>query len=319
MTIELRALDKADIPAVAALYTAAEVVDDTGEHYSEADVEEEFANPEIELGKDVVGAFDGDELVGCFSVMARRDEDDRKANAFGLTRPDRRGEGIGTLLVTAMLARARELQRVSGASLRLLTTGRADQADQAALLASVGMVPERWSFGMRAALGDVPVPAGLPAGYAVRPYQPDDSDRWMAAHNVAFLDHPNFSVWVASEWQHWVAGNRSFRPELSFLVSPEGRPDVIAAYVQTNEYDAVQEVTGRREAYVAKVGTVPDHRGKGLASALLRHCLVAYQDAGYDDAALDVDSMNPSGALGIYERAGFEVERRFTTYSRVIG
>jgi mycothiol synthase len=52
-----------------------------------------------------------------------------------------------------------------------------------------------------------------------------------------------------------------------------------------------------------------------VAGILLQHCLKAYQEAGYDEASLDVDSENPTGALGIYERAGFEVESRWTNYA----
>ena len=90
------------------------------------------------------------------------------------------------------------------------------------------------------------------------------------------------------------------------------------AYVQTNEYDAYFTATGRREAYVGKVGTLREYRGRGIASTLLGHCLRAYRDAGYDEASLDVDSENPTGALGVYRRAGFEVETRRTDYALTV-
>ena len=32
-------------------------------------------------------------------------------------------------------------------------------------------------------------------------------------------------------------------------------------------------------------------------------------------ASLDVDSENPTGALGLYERAGFRTDRRWTNYA----
>ena len=69
-----------------------------------------------------------------------------------------------------------------------------------------------------------------------------------------------------------------------------------------------------REAYVAKVGTLDAHRRRGLAGVLLQIALERYRDAGYDRAALDVDSENPTGALGVYERAGFRTTKRWTTY-----
>jgi ribosomal protein S18 acetylase RimI-like enzyme len=136
-----------------------------------------------------------------------------------------------------------------------------------------------------------------------------------ASHNTAFVDHPEFTPWTDVMWKQWVTGSRNFRPELSFVVVEAGRPERVVAYLQSNEYDAYFEATGRREAYVAKVGTLREFRGRGLAAALLRHALAAYQQAGFDEASLDVDSENPTGALGIYQRAGFEVETRWTNYA----
>lgn len=316
MSITLGPIGLDAVPALAKLHQAAEAVDDTGEHYNEDDLAEELENPDLELGEDVIGAYDGDELVGYCLVMARRAGDNRKAYVFGMTHPDRRGEGIGTRLAEAMLARAEEMR--GGSPLKLVCTVLATNTAQCELLASFGLAPDRWQFGMRTTLADrVEVPP-VPAGYAVRHYQPSDEEPWLAVHNEAFRDHPNFSMWELSEWRQWVTTSRNFRSELSFFLTPEGDPGCIAAYVQTNEYDAYEQATGRREAYVAKVGTLPAHRGRGLAGWLLRHCLAAYRAAGFDESSLDVDSMNPTGALGIYERAGFETERRFATYARTL-
>ena len=40
----------------------------------------------------------------------------------------------------------------------------------------------------------------------------------------------------------------------------------------------------------------------------------AYRDAGYHESSLDVDTNNPTGAFGLYERAGYKVETRKTFY-----
>ena len=132
-------------------------------------------------------------------------------------------------------------------------------------------------------------------------------------HNRAFRDHPNFTPWSEITWEQFVTESRSFRPHLSFVVVLDGS-DEIVAYLQTAEADANLEATGRREAYVSRIGTLREHRGQGLATSLLGHCLQVCRDAGYDEASLDVDSENPSGALSIYKRAGFKVESRWTNY-----
>lgn len=320
MDLDLLPLGTEDIPALARLLAAVEQVDRTGEHYNEADLAEELANPDIELGKDVVGAFSADELVGYFSVYPRSsDEAQLKVHVEGAVHPSWRGRGIGSRLVEGMRARADEVHAERRPDLPALyaVSGLSANEGQERLLTDFGWVAERWNFMMRANLEAVAVeaPPEVADGLELRRYRPEDAEAMRASHNAAFVDHPEFTPWTDVMWKQWVTGSRNFRPELSFVVVESGHPERIVAYLQSNEYDAHFEATGRREAYVAKVGTLREFRGRGLAAALLRHALAAYREAGFDEASLDVDSENPTGALGIYERAGFEVESRWTNYA----
>jgi ribosomal protein S18 acetylase RimI-like enzyme len=100
-------------------------------------------------------------------------------------------------------------------------------------------------------------------------------------------------------WKQWVTGSHTFRPAVTFVVTPVGGDEIVGD-VTTHEFEVYFDATGQREAYVAKVGVVAGHRGRGLAGALLGHTLRAYADAGYDESALDVDSENaaPWGSTG---------------------
>ncbi len=317
MTVTLRPLATTDISDLARLMAEAEEADRTSEHYSVADLEEEFANPDIEVGKDFVGAYEDDRLVGYFSVYPRStDGSHQKLNVGGTVTPARRGQGIGTTLVTAMLARVDEVhaERHPGLPAKVVTSGISSNATQERLLTDAGFTTDRWTFAMRATLGAGDVPPALPEGLELRRYDDSLAAAMQAAHNEAFLDHPNFTPWTDVMWRQWVTGSRSFRPELSFVVVERAAPKRVVAYLQSAEFDAHHAATGRREAYVGKVGTLREFRGRGLAGTLLRHALAAYHAAGYDEAALDVDSQNPTGALGVYERAGFAVESRWTDY-----
>ncbi|GAA4693309.1 GNAT family N-acetyltransferase [Nocardioides nanhaiensis] len=319
--VTLRPLTTDDIPAHAALLAACEAVDDTGEHYSAADLVEEYANPDLDPAQDIVGAWSGEELVGYALVYPRStDGTHQRVHLEGMTHPEHRGLGIGSLLVGAMLARADAVhaERHPDLPLRLGVHGVSTNRAQEELLAEHGLVPDRWSFAMRVRLPvGAAAPPSLPEDLALHTWTPELDPALHAAHNEVFLDHPGFTPWTEVMWEQWVRGSRSFRPDVTLLLTPRDRPDHVVAYVQTSEFDAHQEATGRREAYVAKVGTRREHRGRGLAALLLGEALRRYADAGYDEAALDVDSENPTGALGLYRRAGFEVERRFTTYALV--
>lgn len=322
MDVTLRGLERADIPAWNRLLAAIEAVDRTGEHYNEADLEEELNNPDLEPGLDLVGAFvpngAAGELVGFFGVYPRTaGEEYHKLSLEGAVRPDLRGRGIGTRLAQAMKHRALEAHEARHPELPafLSVRGLADNTAQRDLLAGLGLTPERWAFVMRADLARLPGQPPLPEGLEVRTYRPELSAALHEAHNAAFVDHPHFTPWSETMWKQWVTGARAFRPEHTLLAVDPAAPDRVVGYVQTMEYDAYEQQTGRREAYVAKVGTRREHRGRGLAGALLGQALLGYRAAGYDEASLDVDSENPTGALGIYRRAGFEVETRWTDYT----
>ena len=215
-----------------------------------------------------------------------------------------------------MLARgtAAAAERCPDLPARITTTGLSRNAEQEGLLTAHGMRGERWNLVMCTALTDLPDPPPLPAGYEFRPYHESMGSAVLDAHNRAFGgDHPNFTPWTETMWKQWVTGSHTFRPAMSVVVVPSGSEQVVG-YVTTQEFEGYQQATGRREAYVGKVGTLREHRGRGIAAALLGRCLQTYADAGYDEASLHVDSQNPTGALGVYERTGFAVESRWTNY-----
>jgi ribosomal protein S18 acetylase RimI-like enzyme len=92
----------------------------------------------------------------------------------------------------------------------------------------------------------------------------------------------------------------------------------VAGFLLTKEFEADTTATGIREAYVDTIGTRAAWRGRGIATALLVHALTHYPQHGYRRASLDVDADNPSGALGLYQRHGFEVTQRRTVYAKPI-
>ena len=310
-----------DAPAVNALMAAAEAVDRTGEHYNLEDLREELENPMIDVATDWLVAESAGALVGHSHLAPRAPADGAiSVDVDGTVHPEFRRQGIGSELVARSVERARAYAAERGAGLRCSVTVSAPSrnTDLASIVEGLGLRAERYQFVMladlHAPLPDVPEGGGrgLPDGFVLSTWEDLDADEIREVHNRAFADHPGFTAWDAEMWSQWVWDSRALRRGLSLLARDE--TGAIAAYLESNEYDAVAEATGIREAYVAKVGTSDTHRRRGLASALLRLALERYREAGFDRAALDVDSENPTGALGVYERAGFQTDQRWTNY-----
>jgi ribosomal protein S18 acetylase RimI-like enzyme len=72
----------------------------------------------------------------------------------------------------------------------------------------------------------------------------------------------------------------------------------------------------RRRGYTEGIFTLREWRGRGIASALIARNLRLLRDRGMTEAALSVDTENPSGALGLYERHGFREHDRLIIFRK---
>jgi ribosomal protein S18 acetylase RimI-like enzyme len=60
----------------------------------------------------------------------------------------------------------------------------------------------------------------------------------------------------------------------------------------------------------------PAWRRRGLGGLLLCAALESYRSAGYERSALTVDTGNPTGALALYERAGYATKGAFVPWTK---
>jgi mycothiol synthase len=317
MDVTLRPLTAAHTVAWADLLAEVERVDHAGDYRNVDSLEEELRDSSDNGAENIVGAFEGGDLVGYFGVLPRGESEGAfTVHLRGAVVPTRRGEGIGTKLVAAMVARGTSAaaERRPDLPVRLSATGLSTMVAQGELLTAHGLRAERWNLVMRTGLQDLPDARALPQGYEFRGYETSMDTALLAAHNHAFDgSHPNFTRWSDIMWTREVTGSHTFRPAATIVVVAAGS-DQIVGYVVTHEFEGYLRATGRREAYITKVGVVPEHRGRGISAALLSYALPAFRHAGYDEAALDVDAQNPTGALRVYERVGFSVESRWIKY-----
>ena len=232
---------------------------------------------------------------------------------WGNVDPAYRRRGIGRALLHENLRRVAE-RTTSGEDgdleprIRGFVEG--PQIGHRVLLESEGFTPARWFFTMvRRAREEIPE-APLPDGIEIRPVQPEHHRAIFDAENEAFLDH-----WMARD--HTEADFKKLfrRSDIDtdlWVVAWDG--DQVAGVVQNWIWPDENETLGIARGWLEHISVRRPWRRRGLGRAITAEALRRLRDAGMTLAALGVDADNPTGALGLYEGLGFEVETRSTAY-----
>ncbi len=317
-----RPLRREDAAALTELMAAAEAVDHTEENYDEDDVVEDFMNDLIDLEADTRLVWDGKRLIAYALVSGmRRVSDVHSVFASGTVHPDYRRRGLGRELLRWSLARAERLhaERHPTVAANLLVHVAEQNVGLAALAKSEGLDEIRFWFDMIRTLEnpDPPLADVQPArGVRIEPFDISRDEEVRQAHNTAFDGHFGSTERDPDEWQHYFTGARAFRPDLSLLAVEDDAGAALAGYLLAYVYAADVLANGRREVYLGQIGTLPDFRGRGVGSALLATALRNWSAAGHQVTSLGVDTANGTGALGLYERAGYRVQKRSSSWGR---
>jgi mycothiol synthase len=312
-----RPLTDADVPSLHVLLAAIEEADDAPFRTDVDEVAESLRGGWKDVPRDTLGGVDADGRLVAWASVEVRPGDTRTVRAFleGGVHPQWRGRGVGRAVLAWQEGRGRQKLAESGkaAPARLVAYVEDGAVGTQRLVRAAGFEPRRWYRGMRRDLAQ-PLPDIPPLdGLRVVPWSPDLDEEVRQAHNDAFRDHWGSEPATAESW----AGGRSkFAPAWSFLVLDEtGDRPVVAGYALSSRFEQDWAVHGYTGGYTSTLGVRRAYRRRGVAPALLVASMAAFRDDGMQYAELDVDSENPSGALGLYTRLGYEVIHGSAMYS----
>lgn len=228
--------------------------------------------------------------------------------------PDFRRRGIGTWIHAEAEAHARNrAAELPSEREHVFGSWQPDVAVAAqALLRREGFSPVRYFFDMvRPTLDDIgefPLPDGL----ELRPMTDDLTRQLWDADVEAFQDHWGGFDGSPERLEEWKRDPK-WDPSL-FVVAWDG--DEIAGGV-INEINATENAAfNRRRGWLASVFVRRQWRRRGLGRALVAESLRVFRDRGMTSAGLGVDADNPTGALRLYEEAGFQVDFRSTAFRK---
>jgi len=246
--------------------------------------------------------------------------DDRLAHEYrafldGRVHPDYRGQGLGSFILHWMETRARQILTAQKEDLPVvLRVDFYDRSDDAlALFEQYGFrfvfAEEEWRRDLRQA---VPV-TELPEGMAVVTWTPQRATLFFDVYQDALRERPGFPNWSEDTWRLNFTGGAGFRPDLSLLLlqGPEAVGFAIC-HVETEGADDPADV-----GWIVQMGVRPAWRKRGLGSALLHEAMRGFRAEGLRWAALEVN-INNEAALLLYQRLGFERQRRRTVYKKTV-
>jgi ribosomal protein S18 acetylase RimI-like enzyme len=189
------------------------------------------------------------------------------------------------------------LSRAAGAAAAQVWVG----PGQAGVLQSLGLEKVRpwWRMDHPLARSELPTPVPV-EGYRLLDGTGVAKGSWAQMHNRSFADHWRFSPRTEEEL---IAGKP---PELCLMAvtASSGEPAAVTlSQLETYSEDPRPQPVG----LVSSVGTVPEHRRRGLATWLVAETLLRLQNAGAHYTSLYVDGLNETRAFDAYRKLGFEL------------
>jgi len=308
-SVSWRRATLADVDAIVELFAAIAVADHPEWSETRDEVEDEMSHSWVDLEKDsVIAEADGQVVAHGLQIAPPDPETIVRSFALGGVRPSHRGLGIGRALLDWHRTRARQHLAASDLELPGWSMLYVEEKNESGvrLAHRVGLSLVRYFTKMERDLADDIPELALPDGLVLAIPTPADSARIMVAKNDAFRDHWGSQPSVEEGWNSMMS-QPTVRWDLSVIataVDGTGGEDV-AGFVMTQVYPDDFEHQGYVGGYIPLVGVVKEWRRQGVAPALLAAAFKLYREAGHERVALDVDSENPSGALGLYTGMGF--------------
>lgn len=317
--LEWRPLAFDNLSEVSGLLTAIEHYDEPGDRHSLEQLEEAYrdANRPPEQSA-LLGRLPGGQAVAYgWNYVEPDDINPRRVYLTGGVHPGFRGRGIGRALLAWQMDRARdydrETRRPEFGPLQQVCFVDDHLVDRRDLLHAAGFSPLRWSVDMTMVFGPAAADTAWPSGVEMVPYEASMSEQVRQCHNRCFAAKPMAQPVPEDAWQRSLRRS-SFHPEWSW-VARDVETGAIIGYALNSGYESDWTEQGHSEGWTDRLGVLPEHRGRGIAGALLQSSILSFRRAGLEGAGLGVDLFHATAGRGVYERVGYHAARTTIMYA----
>jgi mycothiol synthase len=295
---------EADLAQIAALQNACEVVDQLDMSTSADELRTEFEDPRLDTARNLRLWEDDGRLVGFGQLWALVTPEELNGRLQMWVLPEARGSGLESQIIAWGAERLGAEASEHGKPGRLRIQAREDQAEWRTLLQAEGFSIDRYSYVMQRSLDEPIDTPRIPEGFVIREVAgAHEAVQWTEMFNLSFIDHPGSSPWTVEQVRHYLVEPIYRQDQNIVAIAPDG---TFAGFCWALINPELNERTGHKVGEIDVLGTRRGFRKLGLGRALLLEGLRRLKAAGMATAQLGVIANNPTGALQLYESAGFQ-------------
>ena len=314
---QLRQATRSDLPEIAALLSEGLSFDGLVFVQTAEELAEEFDGTYCSLNHDVIVAIYESSIIGVgYTIFLPSEVKEERCYIFGTTKPEHRGNGVGTAVMQWATEHGESLLRSTNRTIPkyLRSDMSATNSSAGSLFQSFNMSPVRWNDDLIIDLADSPE-VFTASEYSIVAWDSSRDEEARITKNQAFMDHWGSTPTSKDGWEQLVHGSTA-RLDQSFFALDSNHN--IVGLLLSHRYESDDEALGKRIGWIDKLATLAEHRKQSIGKSLITHALAAYQRDGLTHAALDVDTENPTGAYGLYTAVGFSTFRGKVTYERIV-
>ena len=314
---QLRQATRSDLPEIAALLSEGLSFDGLVFVQTAEELAEEFDGTYCSLNHDVIVAIYESSIIGVgYTIFLPSEIKEERCYIFGTTKPEFRGNGVGTAVMQWASEHGESLLRSTNRTIQkyLRSDMSATNSSAGSLFQSFNMSPVRWNDDLIIDLADSPE-VFTASEYSIVAWDSSRDEEARVVKNLAFMDHWGSTPTSKDGWEQLVHGSTA-RLDQSFFALDSNHN--IVGLLLSHRYESDDEALGKRIGWIDKLATLAEHRKKSIGKSLITHALAAYKRDGLTHAALDVDTENPTGAYGLYTAVGFSTFRGKVTYERIV-
>jgi len=136
---------------------------------------------------------------------------------------------------------------------------------------------------------------------------------WLS--NETFREHYNYRPGTVEEIRYFLEQDPMFKEQEWFIANLENLP---VGYIGTGIDPKYNEEKNTRAGWILDIGVLKPNRRRGIGTRLMIEGMKLLKSKGMTEAMLGVDDQNPTKAIKLYEKVGFQAARKEIAYLKTI-